>query len=402
MKKSPSNNNNNNNTNNTAAANATRANKDDFSEDSNSNTTTKTVEWSIENEEILVEWCDIAQCYKWLNTRAHNRFSFLHAWFTIPTIILSTITGTASFGQNTLPEDIRIYSPLIIGTVNIFIGILTTIQQYLKISELNESHRVMSIAWDKFARNIKIEISKAPTERMDAGHFIKHTRQEFDRLMETSPIVPLSVIGQFKQTFVGKEGSKEWKKFKKVKKPDICDTLTSSNTYRHHWYIEKLKSLKYKENSDSEDENLIDEEEEPEHEVTANYYYSNFFTPISNIVSSAKMLISGSSNNLATGTELPLPKIQTPKSQTHNKGQSSSSTPYTSSRPSSTLIQKINQGMESITTQVPPQLPTQLPPQLPPQLLPLNTNQDFNVQNTTTSEVSITILDVSNNNYHPV
>ena len=212
MKKSPSNNNT-NNTANASRVNNTTNNKDDFSEDSNSNTTTKTVEWSIENEEILVEWCDIAQCYKWLNTRAHNRFSFLHAWFTIPTIILSTITGTASFGQNTLPEDIRIYSPLIIGTVNIFIGILTTIQQYLKISELNESHRVMSIAWDKFARNIKIEISKAPTERMDAGHFIKHTRQEFDRLMETSPIVPLSVIGQFKQTFVGKEGSKEWKKY---------------------------------------------------------------------------------------------------------------------------------------------------------------------------------------------
>jgi hypothetical protein len=236
--------------------------KDDSSEDTyagNTNTTTKSVEWSIENEEILVEWCDIAQCYKWLNTRAHNRFSFLHAWFTIPTIILSTITGTASFGQTALPEDMQKYSPIIIGTVNIFIGIMTTIQQYLKISELNESHRVMAIAWDKFARNIKIEISKAPTERMDAGHFIKHTRQEFDRLMETSPMVPLSVINQFNATFIGKEGSKQWKKFRKIKKPDICDTLTSSNTYRHHWYVEKLKSLKYNKYPTDSEEDTEDE-----------------------------------------------------------------------------------------------------------------------------------------------
>jgi hypothetical protein len=248
---------------------ATTIAKDDSSEDTtNTSTTTKSVEWSIENEEMLVEWCDIAQCYKWLNTRAHNRFSFLHAWFTIPTIILSTITGTASFGQSTLPEYMQKYSPAIIGTVNIFIGILTTIQQYLKISELNESHRVMAIAWDKFARNIKIELSKAPPERTDAGHFIKHIRQEFDRLMETSPMVPISVINQFNTTFVGKEGSKQWKKFKKIKKPDICDTLTSSNTYRHHWYVEKLKSLKYKYPSgtdseeDTEDEFLVETKHE--------------------------------------------------------------------------------------------------------------------------------------------
>ena len=30
------------------------------------------VEWSPENEKILVDWCDIAKCYKWLHTRAHQ------------------------------------------------------------------------------------------------------------------------------------------------------------------------------------------------------------------------------------------------------------------------------------------------------------------------------------------
>ena len=294
---------------------------DSSSEDTYTNTTTKSIEWSIENEEILVEWCDIAQCYKWLNTRAHNRFSFLHAWFTIPTIILSTITGTASFGQSALPENIRIYSPVMIGSVNIFIGILTTIQQYLKISELNESHRVMAIAWDKFARNIKIELSKAPSERMDAGHFIKHTRQEFDRLMETSPMVPISVINQFNDTFVGKEGSKQWKKFKKIKKPDICDTLTSSNDYRHHWYIEKLKSLNYKEHSDSEEDMTTDDDQEPciqQMEQTLINdpigYSTSILAPITNMVSnSAKSLV----NTASIMTYRPSPKAGGRHVQTH-------------------------------------------------------------------------------------
>jgi len=200
-------------------------------------TFTKNVEWSVENELILVEWCDIAQCYKWLNTRAHRSVSIMHAFFTIPTIILSTITGTASFAQSSLPENYQIYAPMIIGTVNIMVGILNTIQQYLKISELKESHRISAIAWDKYARNIRIELSKAPNERMDAGHFLRLSRQEYDRLMESSPSIPLTITNEFAKTFTGKPGTEKHEKFEAIKKPDICDSLVSSNQYRHHWYM---------------------------------------------------------------------------------------------------------------------------------------------------------------------
>jgi hypothetical protein len=202
-------------------------------------TTTKPVEWSPENEEILVEWCDFAQCYKWLHTRSHNMFSYMHAWFTIPAITLSTISGTASFAQSSIPAPFNTYAPMLIGTINICVGILTTVQQYLKISELNESHRVSSIAWDKFARNIRIELAKAPSERMDAAHFLKMNRQEFDRLMETSPTIKDSVINEFRLTFIGKVGTTKRVNYEELKKPDICDTIFSSNKTRHPWYLEQ-------------------------------------------------------------------------------------------------------------------------------------------------------------------
>jgi len=198
----------------------------------------KKIEWSPENEEIMVEWCDVAQCYKWLNNRAHIGYSKQHAWYTIPAIILSTISGTASFAQSTLPVQAQEYAPVMIGTINIFIGILTTIQQYLKISELNESHRVSSIAWDKFARNIRIELAKKPDERLEAGTFLKHCRDEYDRLMETSPSIAEHVIKSFYATFQGKEGSDKRKIFEELKKPDICDTIVSANNTRHKWYLQ--------------------------------------------------------------------------------------------------------------------------------------------------------------------
>jgi hypothetical protein len=212
------------------------------------------VKWSIDSEKIPSEWCDVAKCYKWLHNRAHQKYSVLHAWFTIPAIIFSTISGTASFAQASLPASMQTLAPMVIGSVNIIIGILTTIQQYMKISELNESHRVSGIAWDKFARNISIELAKAPEERyMDAGQFLKTYREEFDRLMETSPSIPKSVTQEFVKIFSGKKPYCCWPemddaadeeineeerktRFKSLKKPDECDTIIVSELGKHDWY----------------------------------------------------------------------------------------------------------------------------------------------------------------------
>jgi len=203
-------------------------NNDNVESLSNMRHENKHTEWTEENEMILVEWCDVAQCYKWLNNRAHASYAYMHAWFTIPAIVLSTISGTASFAQTSLPTSYQSFSPMVIGSLNIFIGILTTVQQYLKISELNEAHRVSSISWDKFARNIRIELAKKPDERMRCEHFLKINRQEFDRLMETSPLLSTSIVAEFEKNF------KDNPEFKNVRKPDICNVIVSADKTRYH------------------------------------------------------------------------------------------------------------------------------------------------------------------------
>ena len=196
----------------------------------------KTMEWSADNEEILVEWGDTAQCYKWLHTECHRRVSAQHAWFTVPTIIFSTIAGTASFAQSSLSTGAQFYASLAIGTVNIFVGILGTVQEYLKISERRESHRVAAVSWDKFARNVRVELAKTPLERADAHHFIKVCRLEYDRLMETSPLVRPDVVAKFFKTFAGGADSAERAHFEALKKPDICNSIVSMNETRRRWF----------------------------------------------------------------------------------------------------------------------------------------------------------------------
>lgn len=213
--------------------------------DNNTEIEKKSMMWSAYNEDILVEWGDTAQCYKWLHTESHIRYANQHAWFTIPTIVFSTAAGTASFAQTGfVSSSAQYYASITTGTVNILVGILSTIQEYLKISEFKESHRVAYICWDKFARNIKVELAKTPMERADAHHFIKVSRLEYDRLMETSPIITPNIVKLFLTTFTGKSGSHERLVYNNLKKPDICNSIISINDTRRQWFKPDTSVLK--------------------------------------------------------------------------------------------------------------------------------------------------------------
>ena len=196
------------------------------------------IEWTLEHEDILVEWADKAMCYRWLHARSHTLYSNLNTWYTIPVIIISTLTGTANFAQDRVPDQYQSFFVMIIGCFNILAGIVTTIQQFLKITQLNEAHRVSSISWDKFYRNIKIELAKHPDERMPVTQMIKISKEEFDRLMETSPNIPDKIIQSFKLEFNSNNEQS------KIITPEICDVLVSTELSRNPWASEENKSKK--------------------------------------------------------------------------------------------------------------------------------------------------------------
>ena len=210
-------------------------------------------EWTLEHEQILIEWADKAMCYRWLHSRSNALYSHLNTWYTIPVIVISTLTGTANFAQERVPVAYQNMFSMIVGGFNILAGIITTIQQFLKITQLNEAHRVSAIAWDKFYRNIKIELAKHPDERMPVTQMIKICKEEFDRLMETSPVIPDNIIYQFKKEFknIDKESG-----FPKIIKPEICDSLISTELSRNPWSSEENKNKKMNQSINKEKQNM--------------------------------------------------------------------------------------------------------------------------------------------------
>jgi hypothetical protein len=158
-------------------------------------------EWHPQQAKLLKSWAEVASSYRWMHNQAYMIYKRKNLNFMIPLIIMSTVTGTANFAQERVPLAYQSYYVMIVGGFNILAGIITTIQQFLKITQLNEAHRVSSIAWDKFYRNIKIEIAKHPNERIHATQMLKLCKEEFDRLMETSPVIPDKIITLFKESF---------------------------------------------------------------------------------------------------------------------------------------------------------------------------------------------------------
>jgi hypothetical protein len=198
----------------------------------------KECEWSVEHEKILIDWADKAMCYRWLHSKSTTLYGNLNAWYTIPCIIISTLAGTANFAQDRIPDEYQGVFTMAVGGINILAGIISTIQQFLKITQLNEAHRVSSIAWDKFYRNIRIELAKHPKERIHVIQMIKMCKEEFDRLMETSPIIPDKIINQFKKSF------KSNSDFDKISKPEVCDVLVSTEYFRNPWFSDENKGCR--------------------------------------------------------------------------------------------------------------------------------------------------------------
>ena len=179
--------------------------------------------WKEEEENILRELADKAQCYELMHSKSHDIYASKNTFFVIPVIIISTLTGTANFAQDRVPTKYQNIFVMVVGSFNILAAIITTIAQYLKIAELNESYRVGTLQWGKFYRNIKMELIKHPLDRMNPSTMLSMCKEEFDRLLEIYPNIPKKVIEEFKSKF---------NKNTEISKPEICDVIEATTIFQ--------------------------------------------------------------------------------------------------------------------------------------------------------------------------
>ena len=180
------------------------------------------VSWNSQLEKIISDEGERCLCYSWLHDRSEKRYSRLHTAITLPSIVMATLAGSASIGTNSLFTKTEIAN-VIIGIITLSVGLLTTVSNYFSWAKRSESHRIADITYKKVYKFILIELSLPRTERMVAKDMLKTVRDETQRLEETSPQIPDTVIREFKKRFA--DSTPE------VTKPEITNGLDPIYVY---------------------------------------------------------------------------------------------------------------------------------------------------------------------------
>lgn len=178
--------------------------------------------WGDSEEQLLAEWSDKATCYRWLHDRTEKKYRGYNMAFTIPVILLSTLTGTANFGMSSIfPPDLQPIAQLAVGGVSLIAGMVTTVANFLQYAQGMEAHRSSGISWGKLQRKISVELALPRAQRENCMDFLLVCRSELDRLIESSPTLPEDVIARFERTF----------KAVVISKPEVCNHLQATKIY---------------------------------------------------------------------------------------------------------------------------------------------------------------------------
>jgi hypothetical protein len=161
------------------------------------------ITWNAALEKLLAEEGEKALGSSWIHNRCESYYAARNQYITIPCVVLSTLSGAASVGSQTMFSDGKT-SSLAIGAVSILVGILQTLGSFWGFAKLQEAHRNADIQWAKLHRFISVEMTLPRNERIQAKDMLKIVRENIERLSETSPQAPENLIKEFQDKFSSK------------------------------------------------------------------------------------------------------------------------------------------------------------------------------------------------------
>jgi hypothetical protein len=164
--------------------------------------------WSLEQERILKVWGEKASGWAWLHDKASRYYKRIDNYYVYPTIVLSSISGGIGFimmgDKSADPADLASpvqLSALFVSAAHIINVILTSFQKFQRSGEKAEMHVQIAKQFSSFTRKIVLELSIPPSDRKDCLDFCNGCKEEYDKLILDSPMIPDEIIKDFNATF---------------------------------------------------------------------------------------------------------------------------------------------------------------------------------------------------------
>ena len=155
------------------------------------------MDWDESHDLLCSAIAEESQVNSYLHRKAFEYFERKNMLFQMPIIILSVLSGSANFISASFPE-VQKHIVLGVGGLSIGISIISSIAQFLKLSESSEAHKISYTTWEKLYSRLTIQLRMKRKDRADPVEFITGVETEYLRLLEMSPDLPPKVCSDAK------------------------------------------------------------------------------------------------------------------------------------------------------------------------------------------------------------
>jgi hypothetical protein len=153
----------------------------------------------MDKSELLRHWRFRVHRVQTGHYEAGRKYDSMNLWLGIPTIVASTIVGTAIFASlsNTTPA---VWVTILVGLFSVASTVLVALQTFLKFSELAERHKV---AGARFA-DIKHQIEMIAVFQANGSGSLEsklsEIEQRWEAVREESPNIPAGIWKRIEKT----------------------------------------------------------------------------------------------------------------------------------------------------------------------------------------------------------
>lgn len=158
------------------------------------------ISWNNTLEDMIAQEGEKCSGLAWLYGESERFYEKHNNWIALPVIILSTVTGFVS-GSSQLLFPNPTAASVGIGIVSLATGVLSTVGSYFAWAKKTEGCRISALQYSKLQKFIAIEMTLPKNERIQAKDMLKMIRETAERLMETSPAIPIIVLEKYKERF---------------------------------------------------------------------------------------------------------------------------------------------------------------------------------------------------------
>jgi len=153
--------------------------------------------WHPKQEKLIKSWGEKALGYRWIHHRCAVRHSTAHTNFSIINIAMTTLAGLGTLISSSENQNSQIllytFSFLNLGAAGI-----ASIHKFLRCGEQFESNMQTSKLFSRLARDISLELSLEPEDRMNAVEYCHKIREDYDKIIDHAPEVPTDIINEYK------------------------------------------------------------------------------------------------------------------------------------------------------------------------------------------------------------